>query len=41
MIGTFDINFEKLLIKGDAEEAFENLVYRAKTRRKAGVKDGN
>ena len=32
MIGTFDINFEKQLIKGDAEEAFDNLVYRANSR---------
>lgn len=32
MIGTFDINFEKQLIKGDAEEAYENLVYRANSR---------
>lgn len=32
MIGTFDINFEKQLIKSDAEEAFENLVYRANSR---------
>ena len=32
MIGTFDINFEKQLIKGDAEETFENLVYRANSR---------
>lgn len=32
MIGTFDIKFEKQLIKGDAEEAFENLIYRANSR---------
>ena len=32
MIGTFDINFEKQLIKNDAEEAFENLEYRANSR---------
>lgn len=32
MIGTFDINFEKQLIKDDAEEAFESLVYRANSR---------
>ena len=30
MIGTFDINFEKQLIKADAEETFENLMYRGK-----------
>ena len=33
MIGTFDINFEKQLIKDDVEEAFENLVYRADSRK--------
>lgn len=32
MIGTFDINFEKQLIKDDAEEIFEDLVYRANSR---------
>lgn len=32
MIGTFDIDFEKQLIKDDAEEAFESLVYRANSR---------
>lgn len=32
MIGTFDINFEKQLIKADAEETFENLIYRANSR---------
>lgn len=32
MIGTFDIKFEKQLIKSDAEEAFENLIYRANSR---------
>ncbi len=32
MIGTFDIKFEKQLIKGDAEEVFENLIYRANSR---------
>lgn len=32
MIGTFDINFEKQLIKNDAEEVYENLVYRANSR---------
>lgn len=32
MIGAFDINFEKQLIKSDTEEAFENLVYRANSR---------
>lgn len=32
MIGTFDINFEKQIIKDDAKETFENLVYRANSR---------
>lgn len=32
MIGTFDIDFEKQLIKDDAEEAFESLVYMANSR---------
>lgn len=32
MIGTFDINFEKKLIKNDAEEVYESLVYRANSR---------
>lgn len=32
MVGTFDINFEKQLIKADAEEAFDNLVNRANSR---------
>lgn len=32
MVGTFDINFEKQLIKADAEETFENLIYRANSR---------
>lgn len=32
MIGTFDVNFEKQLIKADAEETFENLIYRANSR---------
>ena len=32
MIGTFDIDFEKQLIKNDAEEAIENLIYRANSR---------
>ena len=32
MIGTFDIDFEKQLIKDDAKETFENLIYRANSR---------
>lgn len=32
MIGTFDINFEKELIKSDAEEAYDNCIYRAESR---------
>ena len=32
MIGTFDINFEKQLIKSDAEEVYESLVNRANSR---------
>lgn len=32
MVGTFDINFEKQLIKADVEETFENLIYRANSR---------
>lgn len=32
MIGTFDINFEKQLIKNDVEEVYEALVYRANSR---------
>ena len=32
MIGTFDINFEKELIKGDAEQAYEDCIYRAESR---------
>ena len=32
MIGTFDIDLEKQLIKDDAKETFENLIYRANSR---------
>ena len=32
IIGTFDINFEKELIKGDAEQAYEDCIYRAESR---------
>lgn len=32
MIGTFDINFEKELIKSDAEEVYDNCIYRAESR---------
>ena len=32
MIGTFDINFEKELIKGDAEQAYEDCIYRAESK---------
>ena len=32
MIETFDINFEKELIKGDAEQAYEDCIYRAESR---------
>lgn len=32
MIGTFDINFEKELIKGDDEQAYEDYIYMAESR---------
>ena len=32
MIGTFDINFEKELIKGDAEQAYEDCIYMAESK---------
>ena len=32
MTGIFDINFEKELIKGDAEQAYEDCIYRAESK---------